>query len=149
MTGLAWAAERAFDPTTVSEQEAAYQRGHLRTHFGSTHAYYAVLDWTCGRTGWTARYGADAKRAVAFLPQASGRFMLTRAAQRFESEVQATLRLFLHDECLGLCPQEQLDSCLQNSQQEMERPVPELGGLVVRTEAKAGPVWGAMKKVSS
>jgi hypothetical protein len=129
------------DPT---EQENAYQRTWLRTPFGNWHQYYDVLTWSKTPMGWGTAYGPDAKRAVAFLPQSCGRFILTRAAQRLPADVQDTLRLFIHDEMLGLCRDEDLARCMQQSQIEMERPVPELGGLVITTEAKAGRCWGEM-----
>lgn len=133
------------DPT---EQENAYQRTWLRTPFGNWHQYYDVLRWQKRPTGWEAQYSADAKRAIAFLPQSCGRFILTRAAQRLPSAVQDTLRLLIHDEMLGLCRLEDVEGCLQASQLEMERPVPELGGLVVKTVAKVGRCWGEMTTVA-
>lgn len=132
-------------PPDVTEQEGAYQRGWLRTPFGNIHRYFDVLEHKKGPQGWRLQYASDAKRAVAFLPQSSARMVLTRAAQRMAPDVQETFRLFVHDEILAMCQLDQLEHCLAIAKEEMERPVPELGGLVLPTEAKAGTVWGEMK----
>ena len=144
VTGLEWADEPGIP---ICEQEGAYQRTWLRTPFGNWHQYYEVLRWE-KRDRWIPMYGPDTKRCIAFLPQSCGRFILTRAAQRLPAEVQATLRLLLHDELLGICRTEDLDHVLQVVQSTMETPIPELGGLVVKTAAKAGPSWGTMQEVS-
>ena len=125
--------------------EGAYQKGYLRTPFGNIHRYYDVLTHVKGPKGWELRPSTDAKRAVAFVPQSCGRFVLTRAAQRLPEDTKATLRLFIHDEQLGMCRQEELDQHLQAAMLEMGRPVPELGGMVFPVEAKAGQSWGEMR----
>ena len=125
--------------------EGAYQKGYLRTPFGNIHRYYDVLTHIKGPRGWELRYSTDAKRAVAFVPQSSARMVLTRAAQRFDLDVQDTLRLFIHDEVLGLCRDTDGARCVQHARTEMERPVPELGGLALPTEAKTGRSWGDMR----
>ena len=130
-----------------SEQENAHQRTWLRTPFGNWHHYYHVLDWSKAGSGWEAKYGPDAKRSVAFLPQSSGRFILTRSMQRLAQDVQDTVRLLLHDEILGICRTDHLSHCLEVSKDEMERPIPELNGLVIGTEAKAGTCWGELQTV--
>ena len=70
---------------------------------------------------------------------------MTRAAQRLERDVQDTLRLFIHDEMLGLCRTEDVARCVQHARAVMEQPVPELGGLVLPTESKTGQSWGEMQ----
>ena len=132
------------DAANLPEPENAY-RGWLRTPFGNIHRYYDVLTYVRGPKGWELRPSTDAKRAVAFVPQSCARFVLTRAAQRLTPHVQRTLRLFIHDEMLGLCPTFELESILHAAEIEMMMPVPELGGMVFPTEAKAGPSWGGMK----
>ena len=124
--------------------EGAYQKGCLRTPFGNIHRYYDILTHVKGPKGWELRYSADAKRAVAFVPQSMARVILTRAAQRLSEAVQRTLRLFIHDEMLGLCVKSDAERCMQEAKCQMERPVPELDGLVLPTEAKTGQSWGEM-----
>ena len=128
-----------------AEHEGAYQKGYLRTPFGNIHRYYDVLTHVRGPKGWELRPSTDAKRAVAFVPQSCARFVLTRAAQRLEPKVQDTLRLFIHDEMLGLCEEKLLAWCLLCATEAMKKPVPELGGLTFPVEAKRGPCWGEMK----
>lgn len=127
----------------------------IRGPFKQSHRYYDVLKWEKTPVGtWDWSLGEDAKRLVAFLPQSTARFLLTRAAQRIwerDREVGESFRLFIHDEILGeVFSEELLARCLQLSEEEMEKPIPELvlpDGTLLRigTEAKVGKVWGSMK----
>ena len=132
------------DTGNYTEQEGAHQRGWLRSPFGNVHRFFDVLSHVKGPKGWELRYGPDAKRAVSFLPQSCARVMLTRAAQRLPSEVKSTLRLFLRDGVLGLAQDKDVARCLLTVTEEMEHPVPELGGLVVLTGATSRRSWGEM-----
>ena len=130
------------DPSDLEYENA--QKGYLRTPFGNLHRFYDVLAHVKGPKGWELRPSTDAKRAVAFVPQSCGRFILTRAAQRLAPDVQDTLRLFIHDEMLGLSPVGMIDRCPRHAQLMMEQPVPELNGLVFPVEGKSGRSWGDM-----
>lgn len=132
----------------ATEQENAHQRTWLRTPFGNQHHYYDVLAWDKYGGHWQAKYSSDAKRSIAFIPQSSARFVLTRAAQRLSQPVQDTLRLFVHDSLLGLCKTAALAQCLHESKVQMEQPVPELANLIIHTEAKTGLNWGEMETVA-
>mgnify|MGYP001573813245 CR=1 FL=1 len=132
------------DTGNYTEQEGAHQRGWLRSPFGNVHRFFDVLSYVKSPKGWELHYGPDAKRAVAFLPQTCARTMVTRAAQRLSVEAQNTLRLLTNDGMLGLCEERHVAWCLLRATEEMERPVPELGGLVVQTVATTGPSWGEM-----
>lgn len=130
----------------------------VRGPFKQSHRYYDTVKWERTPKGWEWSLGEDAKRLVAFLPQSTARFLLTRAAQRIwdrDSEVGRSMRLFIHDEILGETLDEALLArALHISREEMERPIPELvlpdGSLIqLGTEAKVGPVWGSMKEVTN
>ena len=133
------------DGPPLEPWEGAYQKGYLRTPFGNIHRYYDVLTHVRGPKGWELRPSTDAKRAVAFVPQSCGRFVLTRAAQRLPLRTQDTLRLFIHDEMLGLAPDAEVAHCVQDATAAMTAPIPELGGLSLPVEAKTGRVWGEMR----
>jgi hypothetical protein len=154
---LTLAAEVGGGKLKVDHQGWGYEAKNcfIRNPFGHAQRYYDVIKWEKGPQGWEWTFGDDAKSLIAFLPQSTARFIKTRAAQRIWAnpeyqDVARTFRLFIHDEILGECPVELLARCLEVSQIEMERPVPELvlpdGTLLaLGTEAKAGPVWGGMK----
>jgi hypothetical protein len=138
-------------------QRWGYQTRHcLVTHpFGFSNRYYDTIKWKKSPMGWEWEMGEDANKLVAFMPQSMARFILTRAAQRIfdtpsYADVADTFRLFIHDEILGECRHDQVERCLEVSQIEMERPIPELvlpdGTLLaLKTEPKVGTVWGDMQ----
>lgn len=125
----------------------------VQNPFGAAHRYYNAIRWEKTPQGWQWVAGEDLKRAVSFLPQSTARFIKTRAGQRIWEhypDVAKTLRLFIHDEIFGECKEGELARCLQVSQIEQERPVPELvlpngSFLRIGSEAKSGKVWGDMR----
>ena len=132
-----------------------FRNSFIRNPFGHGHRYYDVIKWEKTPKGWDWTFGNDAKRLIAFLPQSTARFIKTRAAQRIfyspeTEDVGKTFRLFIHDEILGETTPDHLDRCLEVSEREMTRPVPQLvlpdgSQLAMLTEAKVGRVWGEMK----
>lgn len=132
----------------------------VRNPFGYIHRFYKVLDWHKTQTqGWRWAYGEEAKRLIAFLPQSTASAILKRAGMTLyydHPEVGETLRLFIHDELFGECLESELERCLTVSKQVMETPLEalpldprwEMGEyLSIRTEGKAGRVWGDMEEV--
>lgn len=125
----------------------------IRGPFGLVSRFYNVVKWEKLPTGWDWDYDDGAKRLASLLPQSTARFIITRAAQRIWEQypdVGKTFRLFIHDEIFGECLESELERCLQVSQIEQERPIPELvlpdGSLLsIGSEAKSGKVWGGMK----
>ncbi len=138
---------------------------YIRTPFNVVHRYYDVVKWErnpAGKYEWSA--GDDAKRLASLLPQSTGRFCLTRAAQRIwwndglikngiredTQDVAQSMRLFIHDELMMLAPTENIDRCIAVAQEEMSRPIPELvlpsGELLsLGTESKKGSIWRSMR----
>lgn len=121
--------------------------------FGNRHQYHAVVEWEKTPGGWDWKFGSDAKRLAALLPQSTARFILTSAGQRIREQHPKTFacfRLFVHDELLIECPEQEAERHLAIMQAEMQQPVPELvmpdGTLLaIGTESKRGRVWGEMR----
>jgi hypothetical protein len=125
--------------------------------FGYLHRFYNVLDWERIEGEWYSRFGEDAKRLIAFLPQSTAAAIIKRAGAKLWYEypwVGQTMRLWIHDEILGEAPDDLLEQCLQVSQEVMEAPHPELpldpayglgDYLTIGTEAKVGRSWAEMQ----
>ena len=120
---------------------------------------------------YAVELGEDAKRAVAFYPQSTGRGLLTEAMLRLFDPVEAEpynsyigdayygrtpLRAPIHDSLFLEFPRRIQDRALEIVIREMTRPCvqlpnPESWGLgeylVVDVEAKVGQAWSAMETV--
>lgn len=131
----------------------------IRMPFGYIHRFYQVLDWEWSGTKWEWKFGDDAKRLIASVPQNTACGILKEAAVRIGEnypDVRAMLRLFIHDDITGLFRKEEADRFLEVTRLEMERPVECLpldkswgmgDYVVVGTEAKIGTSWGNQKTV--
>jgi len=129
---------------------------HVSNPFGYVHRFYNVLEWEKIGDEWISSYGEDAKRLISFLPQSTAAAIIKRAGRILWEEypwVGQTMRLWIHDEILGECEDEELEKCLSVSQTVMESPIPELPldpawgmgtHLSIGTESKVGRTWAAM-----
>jgi len=127
----------------------------VRNPFGYVHRFYHVLDWEKIDGKWFSTKGEDAKRLVSFLPQSTAAAIIKQRAKQLYARpgVGDTLRLLIHDSMLGECREEDLQACLDTSQEVMEAPIQELpldptwglgDYLTINTEAKTGTSWGDM-----
>ena len=120
---------------------------------------------------YKVEFGEDAKRAVAFYPQSTGRGLLTEAMLRLFDPVEAEpynsyigdayfgrtpLRAPIHDSLFLEFPRRIQDRALEIVIREMTRPCVQLPNpaswglgdyLVVDVEAKVGMAWSAMETV--
>ncbi len=90
--------------------------------------------------------GDDAKSAISFLPRDTAAAMLKEALLRLRplafSQYEAGFVIgCAHDSILVDHPKSQSDGIARLLYNEMTRPVPQLGGLVVDVEVKAGQAW--------
>lgn len=89
--------------------------------------------------------GDDAKSAISFLPRDTGAAMLKEVVLRLEHKYQLASRGYLinttHDSVLTECPEAEADWTARVVREEMEAPVPELGGLWIRVDQKIGRAW--------
>jgi uracil-DNA glycosylase family 4 len=125
---------QAWQQATLS---VAYSRGYLDNAMKYRHYLWDVLHWD-----WRKRMlvpGQDAKKAAAFDPQSTAAGIIKMAMKRIARIpcYLAALRLQAADRTL--------DSRIAWLKAEMERPVPELGNLIIETEVTVGRNWGQMK----
>lgn len=118
----------------------AHTRHWLQNPFGYRHYFWDVLTRLKGEV----KFGTDAKRALAFLPQSTVAGVICEVLLRLGRATEAC-RLQIHDSLLF----ELLDDGFLNEKilfikGEMERAVPELDGLVLPVEVKVGKNWGEM-----
>lgn len=130
---------------------------HAQNPFGYVHRFYNVIDWEKVDRKWIWSFGEDAKRLISFFPQSTAAAIIKQAGKRLWYEfpwVGQTMRLWIHDEILGEGSDEEIERCLQISQEVMEAPIPQLpldpawgmgDYLSIGTEAKVGRCWADMK----
>ena len=109
---------------------------YLENPFGYRHYFWNVLDGE--------RLGQDSKAALAMLPQSTAGAVIKEAMLRIGQKqfYRKAMRLQVHDSLVFELPGGRLlDSRIEWLQREMSRPVPELDGLVIETEAKIGKHW--------
>ena len=112
----------------------------LRNAFGYEMSFFEVHKWDSRKKGWTL--GSDAKPAIAFLPRDTGAAMLKEALLRIAPRtLPGELIASTHDSVLCEVTTGRLEAVASILQTELERPVPELGGLSIPVELKAGPAW--------
>lgn len=128
----------------------------IRTPFGYIHRFHQVLSWEKDGAQWVHKFGDDAKRLIAYVPQNTASGILKEAAIRLSKYdiVMRFMRLFIHDDITGICPKEEWPEVDRLLKFEMEQPVkclpldPSWGMgeyVVVNTEEKVGPSWGSQK----
>lgn len=124
--------------------QRAYQEGRLTNPFGYSMWFWDVLKWN-------SRYqrmelGTDAKSAISFLPRDTAAAMLKEALLRlnappYDLASRGIMLSSTHDSILTEQLESQVEMIARVVKEEMERPVPELGGLVIGVEQKVGHTW--------
>lgn len=136
----------------------AEKDGFLRNPFGYVHRFARPFEYEKIGGRWQKKQGPEANKIWAFLPQSSAAGIIKEAMlrlyfERFE-EAGQYLRLLVHDELFFESPLDRVEEVDRVAQEEMERPIMEMGlpssygmgsHLVILTEAKKGPRWGEMK----
>jgi uracil-DNA glycosylase family 4 len=89
--------------------------------------------------------GDDAKSAISFLPRDTGAAMLKEVLLRLEDKYHLASRGIMlsstHDSILTEQDEGQVDVIARIVREEMEAPVPELGGLRIHIDQKVGKAW--------
>ena len=118
---------------------------YLETPYLQRHYFYDALTKRNGKTV----LGADAKRAVAFLPQATASAIQTEFVLGLPKICQGYLRAIIHDSIIMEVPTI-FDIHLEAAKalyRTMTMPLPQLGGLSIGAECKVGPNLGEMKLI--
>lgn len=128
---------------------ANYQH-YLETPFGQRHYFYDVLQ----KYG---KLGTDAKRSIAFMPQATASALQTLYIHRLPERWRVYLpnglyhipfmRAIIHDSIVAEVPEHSAKEFAADLYGAMTSPVDKLGGLSIGAEAKMGKDLGHMTKI--
>ena len=120
--------------------ERASKECKLRNPFGYEMTFWEVQRWDSKYKRWTL--GEDAKSAIAFLPRDTAAAMLKEVLLRLRPLAEeGTLLASTHDSLTCEVEEAKVVDVARLLKSEMERPVPELGGLSIGVEVKAGIAW--------
>lgn len=132
-------------------QQATLQQAHkehrLDTPFGQRHYFYDVFTYRDGQ----AVMGDDAKRAVAFRPQATASAIQSEFVLEIADHHQwmlPHLRWLVHDSIIAEVPAGEAERFARELLEVMQMPFPQLGGLSIGAECKLGPNLAEMKVLS-
>jgi DNA polymerase I-like protein with 3'-5' exonuclease and polymerase domains len=121
--------------------QLAHKQCYLDSPFGHRHYFWNVFAWDTKRRQMV--WGPNAKDALAFLPQAIERCVLTSAIQRVVArDLASVLRWPIHDSLLVEVANG--DTHIATIKEEMQRPIPELDNLSIEVEVSVGESWGSM-----
>lgn len=112
----------------------------LRNPFGYEMPFWEVYRWDSKRRCYAL--GEDAKSAIAFLPRDTAAAMLKETLLRLKWLAdEGTMIASTHDSITCECDASELMRVATIVKTEMERAVPEISGLSIGVECKAGGSW--------
>ena len=126
--------------------QLAHKEHRLDTPWGQRHYFYDVFHYQNGQ----AVMGDDAKRAVAFRPQASASAIQTEFVLEIEKNhpwMAPHLRWLVHDSIVAEVPQADAERFAKELLGVMTMPLERLGELSIGAEAKIGPSLAEMTEV--
>ena len=127
----------------VATLQKAHKEARLVNPYGYPMWFWDVYKWDTRYATW--RLGDGAKSAISFLPRDTAAGMLKEVLLRLERDHKLASRGIMlsstHDAVLTQVREDQVDEIDEILKFEMEKPVPELGGLVIGSEAKVGRCW--------
>ena len=124
---------KAWQTRTIEE---AHRKCYLETPFRQRCYFWNLYQWNTKKR--QMEWGPSAKDALAFMPQAIERAVMTEAIKRiFALKIGTCLRWTIHDS-LGPCeiPLAHADDIIGQLKEIMEMPVPELDGLSFEVDVK-------------
>jgi len=121
----------------------AHAKGFLETPFGYVNFFWDVLRVKSGK----ASLGKEANAALAFRPQSSGAAMLRETMLQLDSHDGEAFDFLvpIHDAILVETWERDVEYAKGVICSAMGRPWPELGGLAIQADAKAGSRWSEME----
>ncbi len=124
----------------LSVLDRASRECKLTNPFTYSMPFWEVHKWDSKRQVWAM--GEDAKSAIAFLPRDTAAAMLKEVLLRLRYLAdEGTMLASTHDSITCEVDEADLMRVATLLKTEMERPVPELGGLSIGVELKAGSGW--------
>lgn len=127
---------RGWQSSTIARAAAD---GYLETPFKQRHYFWDVMSTREGKIV----LGTDAKRAVAFMPQATASALQTYYLS-LVPELHRYLRAIVHDSIILEVPEYFSMPAAEMLYKAMTAPVPTLGGLSIGAECKMGKNLGDM-----
>lgn len=123
-----------------STLDRASRECKLRNPFTYEMPFWEVFKWESKRQVWAL--GDDAKSAIAFLPRDTAAGMLKETLLRLRPLVDdGTILCCTHDSITAEMPEQDVERIARIIKTEMERGVPELGGLSIGVDMKYGSAW--------
>jgi uracil-DNA glycosylase family 4 len=131
----------------------------VQNPFGYLHHFYHCAQWEKIGDKWQWGLGPTATDLAAFPGQSIAAGIAKEAILRLEleePELVEELRLFIHDELLGMWPMELAERVQAALKRVMEQPIPELplpeswglgSHLQILTDGKQGADWGHMEEI--
>lgn len=127
----------------IATLQKAHKEARLVCPYGYPMWFWDVYKWDTRYTTW--RLGDGAKSAISFLPRDTAAGMLKEVLLRLERDHKLASRGIMlsstHDAVLTQVREDQVEEIDEILKFEMEKPVPELGGLAIGSEAKVGRCW--------
>jgi uracil-DNA glycosylase family 4 len=126
--------------------EQAHKERYLEIPWKYRHYFYDVFHYSNGQ--WVM--GDDAKRAVAFRPQATASAIQTDFLldiDRTDPVLRDSLRWIVHDSIICEVPEEDAADAARRLLKVMQQPHPLLGGLAIGAECKIGPNLAEMEVI--
>jgi DNA polymerase I-like protein with 3'-5' exonuclease and polymerase domains len=126
--------------------EQAHKERYLEIPWKYRHYFYDVFHYSNGQ--WVT--GDDAKRAVAFRPQATASAIQTDFLldiDRTDPVLRDGLRWIVHDSIICEIPEAVAEDAARRLLKVMQQPHPLLGGLAIGAECKIGPNLGEMEEI--
>jgi hypothetical protein len=131
---------RAWQVATLAQAHAEHM---LDTPFRQRHYFYNVYTTREGKMV----LGDDAKRAIAFRPQATASAIQSLFLRSFPAWMLPFIEAPVHDSFIAEVPEEQAKLFASEMIRVMTMPIPQLGGLSIGCEAKIGPNLASMISV--
>ena len=124
----------------ISVLDRAHKEARLVNPFNYVMWFWDVYQWDSRYAKY--RLGNEAKSAISFLPRDTAAGMLKEVLLRLKPLAEEGIMLSsTHDAILCQVREDDVDRVDAIVKAEMERPVPELNGLSIRSEAKVGKCW--------
>lgn len=135
-------------------QKKAHKQGYLQSPWGFRNYYYRVFTYEWKTKTW--RPGEDAKAVIAFLPQHSNGMFARKNLVLIHRNIEKMgmrgrwwqpANGYVHDSYGIMVPEDDVDRAAVMLAEVLNRPIPQLDGLRVGLQVKAGRNWAAMKSI--
>lgn len=138
--------QKEIEPVRLWQQSTLSIAAHdkyLQTPYGQRHYFFDTLTRRDGKVV----LGSDAKRAIAFMPQASASAIQTFYLSQLPDYMKAMLRAIIHDSIILEVPESIVSDVAKILYETMVMPLPNLLGLTIGAECSIGRNLGEMEVI--